>query len=224
MPGVINAYGTPRPAGKNLALAGQALIQQLDGIGACGAPDLIAHANPAALVSAPDGISIDVIFKHGARTGQPVSIARYDKAAIVQAFADSGKGDWHVKALPWSTGSVLWVVNLPHMALTGHAKPAQLRAFPRQDVPHATHRDSRQCRQRKIRPRPDIPAGCIEKLDREFLTFLKYVWTFDRSYRPSIEAVRLAAGPLVPVVHLRGGQQIAEFLDGLPAVSEGCLE
>jgi hypothetical protein len=110
------------------------------------------------------------------------------------------------------------------MALTGHAKPAQLRAFPRQGVPHATHRDSRQCRQRKIRPRPDIPAGCIEKLDREFLTFLKYVWTFDRSYRPSIEAVRLAAGPLVPVVHLRGGQQIAEFLDGLPAVSEGCLE
>ncbi|WP_226477869.1 AAA family ATPase [Pseudomonas sp. MWU16-30323] len=69
------------------------------------------------------------------------------------------------------------------------------------------------------RPRPDIPAGCTEKLDREFLTFLKYVWTFDRSYRPSIEAVRLAAGPLVPVVHLRGGQQIAEFLDGLPAVS-----
>jgi hypothetical protein len=117
-----------------------------------------------------------------------------------------------MKALPWSTGSVLWVVNLPHMALTGHAKPAQLRAFPRQDVPHATHRDSQQCRQRKIRQRLDIPAGCTEKLDRAFLTFLKYVWTFDRSYRPSIEA------------HLRGGQQIAEFLDGLPAVSEGCLE
>jgi len=28
----------------------------------------------------------------------------------------------------------------------------------------------------------------------------------------------------VPVVHLRGGQQIAEFLERLPAASEGCLE
>jgi len=26
------------------------------------------------------------------------------------------------------------------------------------------------------------------------------------------------------VVHLRGGQQIAEFLERLPAASEGCLE
>ncbi|MFJ2409137.1 AAA family ATPase [Pseudomonas sp. NPDC087814] len=74
------------------------------------------------------------------------------------------------------------------------------------------------------RPRPDIPAGCTEKLDREFLTFLKYVWTFDRGHRPGIEAVRLAAGPSVPVVHLRGGRQIAEFLERLPAASEGCLE
>lgn len=62
------------------------------------------------------------------------------------------------------------------------------------------------------RPRADMPVGCSEKLDRAFLTFLKFVWTFDRDYRPSIEKVRLAVGPHVPVVHLRGARQIAEFL------------
>lgn len=64
------------------------------------------------------------------------------------------------------------------------------------------------------RPRADMPAGCSEKLDRAFLTFLKYVWTFDGDYRPSIEAMRLAVGPQVPVVHLRGTRQIADFLQG----------
>ncbi|NVZ83501.1 AAA family ATPase [Pseudomonas yamanorum] len=74
------------------------------------------------------------------------------------------------------------------------------------------------------RPRPDLPAGCTEKLDREFLTFLKYVWTFDRGSRPRIEAVRLAVGPQVPVVHLRDGREIEEFLGSLPAAPEGGLE
>jgi adenylate kinase family enzyme len=65
------------------------------------------------------------------------------------------------------------------------------------------------------RPRADLPAGCTERLDRAFLTFLKFVWTFDRGYRPGIEANRQAIGPQVPVVHLRGGRQIAAFLAGL---------
>ncbi|WP_426201335.1 AAA family ATPase [Pseudomonas sp. TWP3-1] len=67
------------------------------------------------------------------------------------------------------------------------------------------------------RPRADLAAGCTEKLDREFLTFLKFVWTFDRGYRPGIDAVRLAVGPDVPVVHLRGTGQIAAFVASLPA-------
>jgi len=70
------------------------------------------------------------------------------------------------------------------------------------------------------RPRPDLAAGCTEKLDREFLTFLNFVWNFDRGYRPGIEAVRLAIGPKIPTVHLRGTRQIAAFLDSLPAMSE----
>lgn len=67
------------------------------------------------------------------------------------------------------------------------------------------------------RPRPDLAVGCSEKLDKAFLTFLKFVWTFDRAYRPGIEATRTAAGPQVPVVHLRGTRQIAAFVQGLTA-------
>ncbi|MCU1732671.1 MULTISPECIES: AAA family ATPase [unclassified Pseudomonas] len=65
------------------------------------------------------------------------------------------------------------------------------------------------------RPRPDLAKGCSEKLDREFLTFLKFIWQFDRGYRPGIERVRLAVGPQVPVVHLRGNRQVDEFLQAL---------
>ncbi|WDH25566.1 AAA family ATPase [Pseudomonas chlororaphis] len=74
------------------------------------------------------------------------------------------------------------------------------------------------------RPRPDLATGCTEKLDRAFLTFLRFVWTFDRDYRPGIEAVRLAIGPQIPTLHLRGSRQIAAFLDSLPATPEACLE
>lgn len=71
------------------------------------------------------------------------------------------------------------------------------------------------------RPRPDRAAGCSEKLDR---AFLKFVWNFDRGYRTGIEAVRLAIGPQIPVVHLRCRREVAEFLDRLPTTLETCLE
>lgn len=73
------------------------------------------------------------------------------------------------------------------------------------------------------RPRSDLPAGCTEKLDRAFLTFLKFVWNFDRSNRPGIDAMRLAIGPQIPMVQLRCKQQIGAFLDRLPAARENGL-
>ncbi|MHC8344776.1 P-loop NTPase family protein [Pseudomonas sp. RT6P73] len=69
------------------------------------------------------------------------------------------------------------------------------------------------------RPRADLPAGCREKLDRAFLTFLNFVWNFDRGYRAGIEVVRLAIGPQIPTLHLRGTRQISAFLDSLSATS-----
>ncbi|MNN80868.1 topology modulation protein [compost metagenome] len=65
------------------------------------------------------------------------------------------------------------------------------------------------------RRRADKPDGCSEKLDREFLKFLHYVWQFDRVTRPGIEAVRLAVAPQVPVVRLRDRDEMAGFLRDL---------
>ncbi|WP_245455222.1 AAA family ATPase [Mesorhizobium sp. M9A.F.Ca.ET.002.03.1.2] len=65
------------------------------------------------------------------------------------------------------------------------------------------------------RPRPDIAEGCHDRLDKEFLLFLRYVWNFDRNSRPFIEAERLARGPLVPVMRLRGNRQISHFVSSL---------
>ncbi|CAM3947569.1 ATPase AAA [Pseudomonas reidholzensis] len=67
------------------------------------------------------------------------------------------------------------------------------------------------------KPRPDLADGCREKLDRAFLTFLKFVWSFDREYRPGIEAKRLATAPEVPVIHLNGVPEVAQFVQGLHA-------
>ncbi|KAA8998941.1 AAA family ATPase [Affinibrenneria salicis] len=64
-------------------------------------------------------------------------------------------------------------------------------------------------------PRPDLPDGCTEKIDAEFVSFLRYVWRFDRYERPAIEAERRAKGLNVPVVHLRGKAQINEFVSAI---------
>lgn len=74
------------------------------------------------------------------------------------------------------------------------------------------------------RPRPDIPDGCTEKLDREFLAFLRYVWNFDRDSRPGIERMRLSVGPQVPVVRLKNRREITAFLDSVPTSPGVCLE
>lgn len=62
------------------------------------------------------------------------------------------------------------------------------------------------------RPRADMPVGCNDKLDKGFVALLRDVWRFERSYRPAIEAARLAMAPQVPVVRLRSAGQIARFL------------
>lgn len=60
--------------------------------------------------------------------------------------------------------------------------------------------------------RPDLPVGCVERMDAKFIAFLRYVWTFDREMRPRIESERLRTGPQVPVLRLAGHRQVQDFL------------
>ncbi|TPW32073.1 P-loop NTPase family protein [Pararhizobium mangrovi] len=66
------------------------------------------------------------------------------------------------------------------------------------------------------RPRPDMADGCRERLDADFVVFLRYVFGFDRTARPRIEAERLRTSPDVPVTRLRGRRRITRFLQALP--------
>ncbi len=70
--------------------------------------------------------------------------------------------------------------------------------------------------------RTDLPAGCAEKLDREFIAFLRYVWRFDEVYRPVIEAARETHGGHVPVIRLGGRAKVRHFVETLqPSATTG---
>ena len=68
--------------------------------------------------------------------------------------------------------------------------------------------------------RPDLPPGCVERWDAEFLSFPRYIHRFDAELRPRIEAERLAQNPKVPVVTLTGRREIAAFVTSAAAQSD----
>jgi adenylate kinase family enzyme len=86
------------------------------------------------------------------------------------------------------------------------------------DTPRATCLRRVVVRNLLRRPRPDMPVGCSERLNKEFITFLRFVWTFDRDYRPKIENERLRLGAHVPVVRLSSKSQIHSFLTALQPI------
>jgi len=59
--------------------------------------------------------------------------------------------------------------------------------------------------------RPDLPEGCPEALDRDFL---KWMWNFDRDDRPQILG-RLRRSE-ANVVHLRSPAEVERYLAGVP--------
>lgn len=61
------------------------------------------------------------------------------------------------------------------------------------------------------RTRPDMGAGCKERFDPDFL---RYVWNFDRDFRPRITE-QLEARPALRIVHIRNEQERMRFLNGL---------
>ena len=56
--------------------------------------------------------------------------------------------------------------------------------------------------------RPDMPEGCPERFDWEFL---KWVWNFNRTHRPrNLAALKAAEG--ITVITLKNRRQVQEFL------------
>ncbi|MDH6460535.1 adenylate kinase family enzyme [Micromonospora sp. A200] len=62
--------------------------------------------------------------------------------------------------------------------------------------------------------RPDLPAGCPERLD---LGFLRFIRRYPGRSRPRIFAAVAAHAPEMPVVRLRSRRQVRRWLDALPS-------
>ncbi|MGC5017807.1 hypothetical protein [Micromonospora sp. DT47] len=61
--------------------------------------------------------------------------------------------------------------------------------------------------------RPDLAAGCPERLD---LDFLRSVRQYPRRSRPRVLAAVATHAPRLPVVRLRSRGQVRRWLDTLP--------
>ncbi|MFE9205910.1 AAA family ATPase [Micromonospora sp. NPDC007230] len=65
----------------------------------------------------------------------------------------------------------------------------------------------------RAKPRPDLPDGCPEQVD---LQFLRYVWQYPRRSRPLVYAAVAAHAPEVPVIRLRTRADTRRWLATLP--------
>ncbi|MEV4478690.1 AAA family ATPase [Micromonospora coxensis] len=66
---------------------------------------------------------------------------------------------------------------------------------------------------RRAASRPDLPDGCPERLD---LDFLRYVPRYPRRSRPRVLAAVAAHAPALPVVRLRSRRQVDRWRESLP--------
>jgi adenylate kinase family enzyme len=59
-----------------------------------------------------------------------------------------------------------------------------------------------------------LQQGEVHRI-RDLPDVLAFIWNFDRRNRPKIEAERSAYGASVPVVRLKSGREIADFVESL---------
>ncbi len=67
------------------------------------------------------------------------------------------------------------------------------------------------------RTRPDMAPGCFERFPD--IEFLRYIWTFDRTFAPRIAGELELHGPDIPVLVLKSRKDMQRLLDlvGVPA-------
>lgn len=68
---------------------------------------------------------------------------------------------------------------------------------------------------RRSEARVDLPAGCEEAIDREFLV---YIWTYRRRAAPRLRRALAAYAPDLPVIRLTSRRAARRWLSTLPAL------
>ncbi len=68
-------------------------------------------------------------------------------------------------------------------------------------------------------PRPDLPAGCVERFDAQKMEFLRYIWRTRGSARAKLAALAADAPPHLATHVLTSSAEVDGFLAGLSAVA-----
>lgn len=75
------------------------------------------------------------------------------------------------------------------------------------------------------RTRPDLPEGCVERMDRGALEFWLWIWRTRKTSRARLARIAAAPPAHLTVVHLRSRREVAAWLEclqeqgALPALS-----
>lgn len=59
--------------------------------------------------------------------------------------------------------------------------------------------------------RPDMAAGCNEKIDLEYLKFLKWIWDYPTRTKPKVEALLKQFQDTKTIVRLRSNSEVENF-------------
>lgn len=59
--------------------------------------------------------------------------------------------------------------------------------------------------------RPDMAAGCAEKIDLEYLKFLKWIWDYPRRTKPKVEALLKQFQNTKKIVRLKSTKEVENF-------------
>ncbi|WP_446219088.1 AAA family ATPase [Micromonospora sp. IBHARD004] len=95
-------------------------------------------------------------------------------------------------------------LRLPRADLLVLCDPPRLRCLARVLRRRWAHRTA---------PRPDLPDGCPERIDLEFL---RHVWRYPCRSRPRVLAAVASTAPALPVVRLRTRADLHHWLTTLP--------
>ena len=68
--------------------------------------------------------------------------------------------------------------------------------------------------------RPDLGPDCVEKINKDFFLFLKFIWSFGRTSKPAIQALLDKYGETKRIIVLKSRKEVQQFVHSLTDIKE----
>ena len=148
----------------------------------------------------------------GAQTGLPV--VHLDVEHWLPGWIEPDEEEWHERVVALASGE-RWIMD-GNYGGTMRERIARADTIVFLDLPRSTCVWRALKRAVRRQPRPDMAAGCEERVD---FTFLKWIWDYPATRRPGILAMlREARADGATVVRLRSQRAVDGWLAGLAVV------